>query len=190
MKTKLMFAAAGLVALTGVSFAATQGTAGSTSTATVNVNAQGPAIPRQVQVLNVADINFDNNSRSERGVGRPGSTMQFCLVDTYGGDVNLTLSTNNPVSTARNSWQLAASGGQLITYSATLTRADMTSLSGGTSNVNPSFAVPVSGAFTVPNTSACGSGNMKIHLDLETDMPQTIPARNYLDTITMVASPI
>jgi hypothetical protein len=188
MNKTYRLAAALLAVIGGPALSATQGTAGATSTASFGITAQGPAVVRQVQVLNVADITLDNNSRSELTPSSVGATMAFCVVDNYGGGVSLTVTSANP-SAGAFKWTLATTEGQTITYNASLTLADLSLVR---NNVNPSntFTGTISSGATVTSTTACGSGNLKFSVALDTPMPQTLPARTYSDTITMVASPI
>jgi hypothetical protein len=170
--------------------AANQGQLGSTSTADFGITAQGPVLPRQVQILNVVDMTLTNSTRSEVDATYPGATMYFCAIDTYSGAMSITVTSANGASANPVSrWLLKTTSNDLLDYTARLALASNNNIIGNTQSGN-SFTATVTAGYTVSGAGACGSGNLKFHVNLDTAMPQTFPARNYIDTVTMVASPV
>ncbi len=171
--------------------AAQQGTLGATSTGSFTLTADGPAAPRLVQVLNLSDLTFNNSTRADSFAGAPGATMRFCLVDTYGGAVQLQLSNSNGFSNP-NGWKLLSSGGDQVAYTVSVTNANDGSLLGGLPPASTSFFANAPSGVAVTNSTACGVGNIKFNAVLEnpTLLPETVPARSYTDTITIVATPV
>ncbi|MFN7572350.1 MAG: hypothetical protein ACK5TK_13005 [Betaproteobacteria bacterium] len=170
----------------GTALAATQGQLGNTSTANFSLTVQAPVIPRQVQVLNVSDISFNNSSRSERDSSRPGATMAFCVVDTNGGSVNLSIT--NSYADGTFAWTAQTPEGENIQFQIDLTDFAVVNLWG--SILGTTYLATVPTTFVSSTAGACGAGNIKIHPRLYiSDMPQTFPAKTYSTTMTIVASP-
>jgi hypothetical protein len=190
MKTRLVCVLAVCTAASFSAQAATQGTLGPTSTGSYLLTATGPAIPRQVQVLNVSDVSLTNGTRADTDPSTPGVTMRFCLIDTYSGTVQLQLSSSNGIFNP-NGWRLQSSGGDLLSYGVSVTSAADGSLLGSLPALSSSFTATVPPAVVVANSGACGVGNVKVNTVLisPSTMPETLPARVYTDTITIVATP-
>jgi hypothetical protein len=166
--------------------AASQGNLGSTSTASFSMTVQAPVIPRQVQVLNISDVTFNNDTRSERDPGRPGATMAFCVVDTNGGSVNLNIT--NAYSDGNFNWTARTSAGEEIQFQLDLTDMQVSNLWG--SATGTTYLATIPNTYVQSTSAACGAGNIKIHPRLYVfSMPQTFPAKTYATIITIVASP-
>lgn len=187
----LSFTALALV-FAGPGFAATQGSASTTSSSgSLNVSMQGPAAPRQVQVLGISDVTVTNGSRSDLDANRPGFSMAFCLVDTYGGAVRLSASTANGGYNQGDGfgWRALHSSGAYTIYRVKFSDAAVTGVF-GESNMDPTFTINLDASYVVTNASACGSGNVKIHGTVYSGpMPETLPARTYTDVITLTVTP-
>jgi hypothetical protein len=187
MKT-FNFAVGALFVFCGHATAATQGTASTTSSqGSFVVTMNGPVTPRTVQVLNVADITLNNASRAEIDAALPGSTMTFCVVDTYSGATGLTVQAANGASSAG---YVAVSGdGAQSNYDLSITSATNTGSVLGKNGATPVFGVNLAAGFAVANASACSSGNIKAHVVLRAPMPDSLPAKSYTDTITLTLTP-
>lgn len=170
--------------------AAQQGTFGSTSTGSFTLTASGPATPHQVQVLNLSDVTLTNGSRADTNSSTPGVTMTFCLVENYGGAVQLHLTNANGLFNP-NGWKLTSSGGDVVSYGLSVTRASDGFELGTLPPLYNFFDVAVPANTAVTSTAACGTGNIKVNAVLITPstLPDTIPARTYTDVITIVATP-
>lgn len=189
-----------LVAAVSVSVgvhAATQGDLSTISSqASFTATAQGPALARQVQILNVSDVTITNSTHPENNAGVVGVSMPFCIVDTYVGAVNLTMTTSNPLG-GFNKWVLKSGDGSGVTYVLDLTYADLTgSFTPGGSLTSSSVTNLVPAGKAVASSGACGSGNFKVHFKVydsggfnPAPLPETLPAKTYTDTITMVVTP-
>lgn len=190
MKTRTLCALALCSATTVPALAATQGTLGPTSTGSYVITATRPATPRQVQVLNISDVSLTNITRADTDPSTPGVTMRFCLIDTYSGTVQLQLSSTNGVFNP-NGWRLQSTGGDLLSYGVSVTSASDGAVLGTLPPLSPSFGFSVPPTVVVANSGACGAGNVKVNTVLisPSTMPETIPARVYTDTITIVATP-
>jgi hypothetical protein len=142
--------------------AATQGNPSTTSSqADFIVTAAGPATPRVVQVLNVSDVTITNTTRTQVEATKPGITMAFCLVDTYGGTVRLNVASTNGVGEFR----LLSSGGVRLKYLVRITDPSNSTNFGGEVTSATSFSVPVTAVGTVSNASNCGAGGTtKAHI--------------------------
>jgi hypothetical protein len=168
--------------------AATQGTASTTSSqGSFVVTMNGPVTPRAVQVLNIADITLNNASRSEIDAALPGSTMTFCVVDSYSGATQIIVQAANGGS---SSGYVAVSGdGAQSFYDLSITSAANTGTVLGKNDAGTSFAVALAAGFAVVNASACSSGNLKAHVVLRAAMPNSLPAKSYTDTLTLTLTP-
>lgn len=188
MHHRLALFVAALCSLPGLAFAANQGSLGSTSTGSLTLTAQGPALPRQVQVTGLSDPIFTNSDRSEFDGTKPGFTMLFCVVDTYSGALSLNVaSAGGPQA---NGWRLVSSGGQSVVYRAVFKAANSPTLLGDSWSAGTSFSFSIPIGISVADAAACGTGNMKANFVLiNGDMPQTLPAVSYTDTLTFVLSP-
>ncbi|MFN7571975.1 MAG: hypothetical protein ACK5TK_11070 [Betaproteobacteria bacterium] len=188
----LHFAAVALASISALpAIAATQGSLGTTSTATFGVTANGPATPRLVQVLDVEDATFNNSTQSERSPSTPGVTMTFCVVDTYAGAVTLQVSNDGTNGIDSNGFLLKATSGTTVTIYPEVTNVSVSSLWGAFSGAN-SFTATIPAGQTVSAAAACGVGNVKIHVSLPASqtLPETIGGTSFTTTITMVATPI
>jgi hypothetical protein len=190
MKT-FNFAVGALFVFCGHATAATQGTASTTSSqGSFVVTMNGPVTPRTVQVLNVADITLNNASRAEIDAALPGSTMTFCVVDTYSGATQLIVQSANGANSF--GWNAVSNDGAQTQsyYDLSITSAANTgSILGKNAAPSPSFGVPLAAGLAVGSTSACSSGNIKAHVVLRAAMPDSLPAKTYIDTITLIVTP-
>jgi hypothetical protein len=180
----------GLSFLASAPFAATQGTLGSTSSGTFGVAANRPATPRQVQVLNLSDVSFTNSDHpdADNQGSEIGESMRFCLVDTYAGQVRLTVSTGNNLL-SYTWWQLGTTDGVLVNYAVTVGLPGQATPIAASRNANATSSSLTTFA-AVADRSSCGSGNLVAHVYVQSAMPNTLPARTYTDTITVLATPI
>lgn len=187
-----------LVALPAL--AATDGNLSDTSsTATFKVTANGPQTNRQVQVRGASDFTVTNSTFSELNGSTVGGKTNFCVVDTWGGATTLQVSTGNTLSGAN--WRLAPNTTPVgttptgstpdITYTLKLTNLANTTnyLTAGNDGANNKTANLPAGV-AVTDSTLCGAGNLKAHVDLNLPMPNTYPFNSYDDTLTMVLSPV
>jgi len=172
--------------------AATQGLPSTTSSqATFGITGNGPATPRQVQVLNVTDVSFSNSTRAETNATDPGATMSFCVIDTCGGQVRLSVSTsNNANGSSTHPWRIVTTDNQFQLYKFVVTKAVVSSVIGLASPGSSTLTATVPVDSVVTSSASCGSGNVKAHIELGSPMPESLPARAYTDTITVIATPI
>lgn len=181
---KILIAAIALVGNT-CALAASQGTAsGTSSTGNFLLTAQGPATPRTVQILGLTDPTLTNASRAEVDTSNPGVTTSFCIVDTYSGSVSLSVSSGS----GSGAFQVVAGDGTRLQYLIRITDPTNATNYGGDVTTATSFTRPITSG-TVSSSASCGTGNYKAHIRLTQVMPETIPARNYTDTVTFVVTP-
>lgn len=171
-------------------FAAQQGSLGTTSTATYEITANGPVLPRLVQILNVSEV-ITTSTRAERVASSPGATASACVVDTYGGAVSLTVSNALANGNTADGWVLKASTGDTIIFRTEVTDMSNSAIYGGFQGGSNSFVARIPAGSTVSSSGSCGTGTIKLHdffIGGQT-MPETFPARSYT-TITLVASSV
>jgi hypothetical protein len=166
--------------------AASQGVASTTSSSgSFVVTANGPATPRTVQVLNLSDATFSNTNRPDNDANFIGTTMTFCVVDTYGGASSISLTSAN--GGLGNGWSLNSPAGSAVTYRVALTTAGLASLAQTPSDGTNTFSANLNAGIAATSPSTCGTGNLKANIYLlGGPMPETLPARTYSDTITVV----
>lgn len=171
-------------ALSGAALAATQGSPSTTSsTGNFAVTATSPATPRQVQVLNISDIAVNNSTRADDDPSRPGATMAFCLVDSYGGTVALAATTAN---TPSGSWQLRSADASAVGYEIVFRPMDNSSVYGTTGAAS---TLAISNPARVSSTALCGGGTIKAQVHLFGNIPDSFPIKTYSDTVTLVLTP-
>lgn len=183
-KSKIFFLA--LATAANLAGAATQGTLGASSTGTFTNTFIGA--PRQVQVLGLKDATMTINSGNVRNAflaNGPGVEDQFCVVDTSGGAVKLTVTGSNPHGTNDQFTAKSSAGESLIYYQSFYTDSGPIA---GRALGTTGFTVPG----TVVKTSAaqCGDGNVTksiVPADIS-GWPAT--GRSYTETVTVVATPI
>jgi hypothetical protein len=167
--------------------AATQGslTTGN-STGSMTVTANGPATARQVQVTGITDPVVNNSTRSEFDANNPGTTVTFCVVDTYAGSLALAANTGSLTS---GGWALDG-GGSIVAFRIAFTKLDNTLIAETPTNSISSGFFGLPAGVSVTSSGACGSGNLKAHVYLPNGtMPETLPARTYTATVQLVLSP-
>lgn len=192
MKVRFLSFLALTMMVTGPGIAATQGSASTTSSSgSFIVSMQGPASPRLVQVLGISDVTMTNSSRSDLDANRPGFTMAFCVVDTYGGAVQLSASTSNGGYNQGDGygWRALHTSGAYTIYRVKFSDAASTGVF-GESHIDPTFTISLAAGNVATSSGACGGGNMKIHGTVYSGaMPETLPARTYTDIITLTVTP-
>jgi hypothetical protein len=153
--------------------------------------ASGPAAPRLVQILNVSDVTLTNNTVSERYPGTAGISAPACVVDTYGGAVQIVVTNSNGVQ-GNNAFILSGPSGEVIQFRSGITDLSSATLYGQYGGSSSQFTATVPAGATATSAGACGAGNIRFHSYLFgiSALPETIPAKNYTTTITMVASPV
>ncbi|MFN9211276.1 MAG: hypothetical protein ACK6DI_10370 [Betaproteobacteria bacterium] len=185
---KLIIALAAGLSLSSAIEAATQGELSTTaSTATFNITGQGPATPRRVQVLNVSDVTFSNATHPQFNPASIGATMTFCVVDTYGGSVGLSFTSSNGADGTVN-WIMKTPANEQETYRLRIELA-RGPLLGSNPGGSGSFSVTVPNSDVITSPASCGTGNIAAQIYRDTPMPETLPARTYGDTISVVATP-
>jgi hypothetical protein len=159
--------------------AASQGSPGATSTGAYTLTITAPPAPRLVQITNLADVTIDQNSGPAEGrSGSFGASNRFCIVDTSGASVTLTV-------TSANGWLMRATTGQTVAYQFEITSPDLATSFGGSAD-GTSFTRPIPPAHLVTSASACGIGTLKKHAWLSA-LPVT--GLTYNDVITMTVAP-
>lgn len=185
-KSRILFLA--LATAANLAGAATQGTLGASSTGTFTNTFIGA--PRQVQVLGLKDATMSTSSGNVRSafstVDAPGVADKFCVVDTSGGAVKLTVTGSNLQGTDDRFLAKSSAGESLFYYQSFYTDSGAPV---GKNLSTTGFTVPA----TVARTSAaqCGDGNVTksiVLFDTTTGLPAT--GRSYIETVTVVATPI
>lgn len=195
MKThRILAALIGIACSSG--FAAQQGTLGATSTGsfTNTFNATGL---RQVQVLGLFDatVSIDsgmiNAFTSSPGTPVQGVADNFCVVDTYGGAVGLTVTANEYSATTLRPVARAASG-SILGYQLSMESVANPGFNTVMDSTQPTQIVP--NGFS--DASQCGGGNMRkaIHaMDLDGGVifDGLLPTNGnvYFSQVTITATP-
>ncbi|WP_295534279.1 hypothetical protein [uncultured Pseudacidovorax sp.] len=189
-KFKLAFLA--LAAVSGIAAAATQGTLGATSTGSFTNTFNSS--PRQVQVLNLADATMTPNSGVVAAPVPWGNTITgaadtFCVVDTGGGAVKLTLSNSNGAGSANgtNFHAKDAAGNGLDYWQYLLKAGDNTVYA---YNDLGTTGFTVAAGQTVTAASSCGSGNVFKGITLPGGVTLPTGTSVYTDVVTIVATPV
>ncbi|RZM04097.1 MAG: hypothetical protein EOP73_03135 [Variovorax sp.] len=183
--TKLKMAFLALAAVSGMAGAATQGTLGATSTGTFTNTFTGA--PRQVQVLDLKDATMTPTSGNVTNAvvtGKPGVTDRFCVVDTYGGAVKLTLTSNHGRASALAHNAKSVAGTTLVFNQSLM-------IDGGASSITDldttGFVVPATKV--VQSAGACGSGNVAKSISLNNGAALAVGSDTFTAVITVLASP-
>lgn len=184
--------------LTGA-HAATQGTLGATSQGSFTNTFNGTTTP-QVQILGLSDGTVTPSTglvAQYEGAADPGMTYgtadQFCVVNTGGGAVSLSVMADRyggdnqlPVATA--------AGGSRLEYALLMHLVNDASTNRGFDALLTTWTVPA-GA-TVSSAAACGAGNVRkalFHyaLDGEAIKGAPLPATGqiHVGTVTLTATP-
>lgn len=159
--------------------AATQGSLGSTSTGSFAPTFTAAPPVRYVQVTNLLDAAINQNSGSpEVRPGKLGVTDGFCIVDTAGSGVTLTV-------TSSQGWVLREPGGQTLPYGFLITNPSL-SVSFDPPTTGASYVLIIPGANVATSVQSCGSGTLKKHFWVDT-LPAT--GLTYSDTVTLTVSP-
>lgn len=176
--------------------AATQGTLGSSSTGSLSVTANAPPPPRLVQVLNLSDVTLTNSlgaptyafSTVVEGAITNGTTFNFCVVETTGGNASLTLTSSNGGNNGDGSFRLVHAGsGTFVKYKVALTDINTAGVVDAKSDANgSSFITTIPSSLVRTSAAACSTDNLKLHLGFRT-LPST--GLSYADTITITVSP-
>ncbi len=177
--------------------AATQGTLGNSSTGSLSVTANAPPPPRLVQVLNLADVTLNNSlgaptyafTALAEGAVTNGTSFNFCVVETTGGNASLTLTSSNGGNNGDGSFRLVHAGsGSFVKYKVALTDINAGgSLLDARSDANgSSFVTTVLSSLVRTSAAACSGDNLRLHLGFRT-LPST--GYTYTDTLTIVVSP-
>lgn len=184
--SKFRIAFLALTVVSSIAGAATQGTLGATSTGTFTNTFTGAA--RQVQVLDLKDALMTPDagivSTAVVTLGK-GVTDKFCVVDTHGGAVKLTVSSSNGKSSVSAFFAKSATG-ETISFNQSLMIEN-----GARSATNldtTGFTVPA--ANTVMSASACGSGNVSKSINLLNGAPVVTGSGTFTAVMTIVATPI
>jgi len=162
-----------------VAQAATQGQLGSTSTGSFSPSFAAAPPVRYVQITNLADATINQNSGSpEARPGKIGVTDAFCIVDTAGSGVTMTV-------TSAQGWVLREPGGQTLPYGFLVTNPSL-SESFNPPTTGASYVLVIPAANVVTATQFCGSGTLKKHFWVDS-LPAT--GFTYTDTVTLTVSP-
>lgn len=183
--TRVSFLLAALPLVVTSAFAATQGSLSTTSsTGSYSVTVTGPLAQRQIQVLNISDIAFSSTDMSTYYPSRPGKGSAFCIVDTYGGGLQMTIASGNGAN-----WVVKDGNGNELGYTTYLTWTDGTAINHSNAG-SASFTSNLAAGRAAASSASCGSGNIRIEAYMNNLMPETVPVRTYTDTVTITMIPI
>lgn len=183
-KSKIFFLA--LATAANLAGAATQGTLGASSTGTFTNTFIGA--PRQVQVLGLKDATMTINSGNVRSAffsDGPGVADKFCVVDTSGGAVKLTVTGSNPHGTDDQFLAKSSAGESLFYYQSFYTDSGTPV---GRALDTTGFTVPA--AVVKTSAAQCGDGNVTKSIVPAAFTAWPATGRSYIDTVTVVATPI
>lgn len=159
--------------------AATQGQLGTTSTGSFSPTFTAAPAVRYVQITNLADATINKASGSpEARPGKIGVTDAFCVVDTAGSGVTLTV-------TSAQGWVLREPGGQTLPYGFLVTNPSL-SVSFDPPTSGASYVLVIPAANVVTAAQNCGGGTLKKHFWVDS-LPAT--GLTYTDTVTLTVSP-
>ncbi|MCE2969775.1 MAG: hypothetical protein LW847_06070 [Burkholderiales bacterium] len=175
--------------------AATQGTLGNSSSASIAVTANAPPPPRLLQVLNLADVTLNNSLGAPtyaftalvEGAVTNGTSFNFCVVETTGGNASLTLTSSNGGNNGDGSFRLVHAGsGSFVKYKVALTDVNASVLDARSDANGSSFITTIPGSLVRTSAAACSTDHLKLHLGFRT-LPST--GYTYTDTLTIVVTP-
>jgi hypothetical protein len=184
--SKFSIAFLALTVVSSVAGAATQGTLGATSTGTFTNTFTGAA--RQVQVLDLKDalMTPDSGVVSNAVVtAGKGVTDRFCVVDTHGGAVKLTLSGNHGKASV-SAYYAKSAAGDTISFNQSLMIEN--GARSATNLESSGFTVPA--ANTVMSASACGAGNVMKSINLPNGLPVVPGSAPSTAVMTLLATPV
>ncbi|WP_439520509.1 hypothetical protein [Hydrogenophaga sp.] len=197
MRTNRILAALLGLVLSG-SYAATQGTLGATSTGTFTNTFNGTGV-RQVQILGLQDAVVTPDTGQFSPVTQHGSNVywgvadQFCVVDTYGGAVNLTVSGDEYGGLDGQSLVARAANGSLLGYKLAFEYIADVAVYGVFDQVDDTLTIPAGAG----DPSLCAAGNMRKAIfatDIDdvsiADGPLPANGNVYFSTVTVTATPV
>ncbi len=180
-------------------FAATQGTLGATSQGSFTNTFNGTTAP-QVQILGLSDAVMTPASgqvAQYEGAGDPGMIYgvadQFCVVNTSGGAVLLSVTADQYGGDNQMAIATAAGGSQLQ-YLLLMHVVNNASINAEFDATRTTWTVPA--AAMVSSAAACGAGNVRkvmSHYFIDDDTPKGTPfpanGNVYVGTVTITATP-
>lgn len=191
--------AAGLGLVFSGAFGATQGTLGATSQGSFT-NTFNATAPPQVQILGLSDAVVTPATglvAQYEGREEPsnvyGTADRFCVVNTSGGAVVLTV-TADQYGGGQQLPMATAAGGSVLEYMLGMHLAGDHTVGNSFTASTPSWTIPA-GA-TAINAGACGAGNVRkmvAHGAIDGEILKGVPlpanGNVYVGTITLTATP-
>jgi hypothetical protein len=162
-----------------------------TSTATFSVSANGPVAQRQVQVLGATTLAVGSSGLSLGAAGAAADqATAFCVVDTHGGAVQLSIATGNPLDPSGN-WVLKTRNGEAVPYRLRVSDLANSQYFGPTWGQGgaPAADAQIAAGLTVTSGAACGAGNLRAHVYADGALPERFGDGSYADILTLVVAP-
>lgn len=198
MRTHQLLAASLGLVFSGA-FGATQGTLGATSQGSFT-NTFNATAPTQVQILGLSDAVVTpatGEVAQYEGSSSPGTVYgtadRFCVVNTSGGAVTLTV-VSDQYGSGEQAPMATAAGGSTLVYALGMHLADDYSVNTSFTASTPAWTIPA-GA-TAINAGACGAGNVRkvaFHMSIDGQSVKGVPlpanGNVYVGTITLTATP-
>ncbi|WP_439520508.1 hypothetical protein [Hydrogenophaga sp.] len=196
MRTHRILAACLALTLSGA-HAATQGTLGATSTGTFTNTFNGTGV-RQVQILGLQDAVVTPDTGQFVPITNQGNNNywgvadQFCVVDTYGGAVSLSVSADEYGGLDNQTLVARAANGSLLAYGMSFEYVPDPSIFNGINQVATTLVIPAG----VGDPSLCAAGNVRkavfaAEIDGVSVKNGPLPANGnvYFSTVTITATP-
>jgi hypothetical protein len=173
------------------SWAASQGSLGSTSSGNFALTLTAPPVPRYVQVLDLQDLSLSNsNGQGSSVVTLPHATnYSFCVVETTGGAVNFQASSANGGVAGQQRWKANANAGvTFVGYEIAFKNRGGSSFLARPAAGAGSLSVVIPAGNSWTSASICTSlfPNVEVHVGFD-DLPES--GLIYTDTITITVSP-
>ena len=176
-----------LAMVAGAAGAATQGTLGPTSTGSFTNTFNGNA--RQIQILNRVDLQMSPNSPNINWLNSnviPGAQGSYCVVDTGGGAVHLTFTSSVPPVDVQTRNAVDAAGVNFpytlgVANSVVWTIRDL---------ATTGITVPSNMTVTAAGGCAANANFLLTQIVTTTGAPMPASTNVFVDTITVVATPI
>lgn len=159
-------------------FAATPGTLGTSSTATINISI---TIPSLVQISGLTDITLGSTS----SFPATGNTTA-CIYSNVASPLGSYYVTASSTNTSGTDFRVKDSGTDYIVYSAywnnTSSASQTTSLTSGTKTAQQTGGSAVS-------LTCGGTANANFNVNFNSSQVQGAPAASYSDVVTLIISP-
>ncbi len=162
-----------------------------TSSSTAFTNTFDGTADRKIQIINVYDatVTAHTGMLSIAGESRTAKADKFCVIDTWGGQVNLTFRGGSDDVAV---FHALDAGGAVMTYGMYL-KAE-----GGSDDLLLPQANPPAFTISVKNASNCGLGNFQKTIFPVSTEDGPVPAganfpqngKIYIDTVVVTATPV